>query len=70
MIEIWPKPNEILPDLVSSHQIWQPNSLYARLTNVNLHTVFSTFTARITSVRSSFNPDDFLGKNPKPEKYY
>ena len=70
MMEIWPKPSEISPNPVSSHQIWQPNSSYARLTNANLHTVFSTFAARVSFVRSFLNPDDFLNKNPKPKKYY
>ena len=36
-------------------------SSQARLTNADLHTVFSSF------VRSSLNSDDFLNKNPKPE---
>jgi hypothetical protein len=55
---------KISPNLVSSHQIWQPNSTYARLTNADLHTVFSTFAAHVSFVRSSLNLDNFLGKNP------
>jgi endonuclease I len=35
--------------------------------NADLHTVFSSFAARVNFVRSSLNFDDFLGKNPKPE---
>jgi hypothetical protein len=37
--------------------------MYARLMNADLHIVFAIFAARISFVRSSLNPDDFLGKN-------
>ena len=42
MMKIWPKPDEISPDQTRSHQIWQPNSSYAHLTNTDLHSIFST----------------------------